>query len=120
MENFVGTSTTLLLSTGAGGVTSGNVNIGGLVIVGTGGSASLTGTIKESTGAEAARLAQIQPQPNTTYRLNGCPISSVNCVLIPLGTLPAANPLRDFVLDAGRPNSDDEDLALPDISSRDY
>ena len=120
IENTQGTSTTVLLSTGNGGVTTGNVNLGGLVIVGTGGSAALAGIIKNSTGPEAARLAQIQPQPSTTYRLNACPISSINCVLIPLGVLPAANPLRDFVLDTGRYNSDDDDVALPDISSRDY
>jgi fibronectin-binding autotransporter adhesin len=120
IDNTQGTSTNLVLSTGNGGTATGNVNIGGLIVSGTGGSASLAGTVRSSTGPEAARLAQIQPVPNTTYRLNACPIASVNCVLIPLGVLPSANPLRDFVLDTGRYNSDDDDVALPDISSRDY
>ena len=95
-------------------------------MVGSQKSASLFGTVANRGGQQAAGLATIfnfptvQPKPQSDYRLNGCPIGSVNCVLLPLGFLPAANPLHDFVLNAGVGYGGESDLALPDVSSRDY
>ena len=119
-DNLVAPQTAVLLYTNAGGTASGQIAVNQLYVVGTGGSTSLYGTIGTLTGPEAARAAGIVPNPQTTYRLNACPISSVNCVLIPFGALPPANPLHDFVLDPGAGRSTEDELTLPDVSSRDY
>jgi len=118
--NLVAPQADILLYTQNGGIVTGAVNIGSLTVIGTNGSASLTGVVANTTGPEAARLANIKPNPMTEYRFNSCPIGTVNCVLIPLNALPMSNPLRDYVLDTGQNNADDDDLALPDVSSKDY
>ena len=120
LDNLVGPSANVILYTRAGGAVSGQIDIGSLTVIGTNGSSLLNGFVAKTTGPEAAHLAAIKPDPSATYRLNSCPIGSVNCVLIPVAGLPPSNPLRDFFLDAGRGQSEDDDIALPDVSSRDY
>jgi hypothetical protein len=120
LDNLVARTTNIVLNTNNGGVVSGQIDIGSLTLIGTNGSSLLNGLIANTTGPEAAHLAAITPDPSATYRLNSCPIGSVNCVLIPVAGLPPANPLRDYVLDAGRNQSADDDISLPDVSSRDY
>ena len=119
-DNLSGPQTALLLFTNSGGTATGQINAYQLYVVGSAGSTTLIGSIANYTGPEAARAAGIKPQPQTAYRLNACPIGSVNCVLIPLAALPPLNPLRDFVLDAGANDNGDDELLLPDVSSKDY
>jgi hypothetical protein len=119
LDNLVGPQMSLILYLRTGGQASGTINVGQLTVIGTNGSSALNGFVANQTGPEAARLAAIKPDPSTTYRVNSCPIGSVNCVLIPLGTFLNTNPLRDYALDTGTSNNDDE-LALPDVSSTDY
>lgn len=119
-NNLVAPRTDLILFTNSTGKASGTINVNNLKISGVQGAASLFGSVNNIGGPEAARLATIGPRPASQYRLNGCPIASVNCILLPIGTLPAANPLRDFSLDANTNNGNDDDLALPDVSSTDY
>jgi hypothetical protein len=120
LNDLVGRTANIVLYQQTGGIAVGTVDIASLVVIGMNGSTTLTGFVNDTSGPEAARLADISPTPMATYRLNSCPIGTVNCVLIPVGTLPAANPLRDFVLDPGQNNNNDDDLALPDVSSKDY
>jgi hypothetical protein len=119
LNNLVGPQASLILYTRTAGTATGTINVGDLRVVGALGSASLFGNVANTDGALAARNASIRSNPSTNYRINGCPIGSVNCVLLPVGMLPSINPLRDFVLGLGS-NSGDEDLALPDVSRTDY
>jgi hypothetical protein len=119
LANLVGPQVSLILYTRYGGTVTGTINVGDLRVVGALGSAFLLGTVANTGGALAAHNATIRSNPSTTYRINGCPIGSVNCILLPVGIIPAVNPLRDFNLGLSS-NSGDEDLALPDVSSTDY
>jgi hypothetical protein len=119
-DNLASPQANVVLFTNTGGTATGQITVHELFIVGSDGSTSLYGSVANFTGPDAAHAATIKPNPQTTYRLNACPVGSVNCVLIPFGALPVANPLRDFALDPGNNGDTDDDLSLPDVSSRDY
>jgi hypothetical protein len=119
LDSVTGANANIILYA-RGGAVSGTIDVASLTLIGTNGSSQLYGFVANTTGPEAAHLAAIKPDPSATYRLNACPIGSVNCVLIPLAGLPPANPLRDYVIDAGRQAANDDDVTLPDVSSRDY
>ncbi|HVC59379.1 MAG TPA: hypothetical protein VND19_03305, partial [Acetobacteraceae bacterium] len=83
------------------------------------GRASLAGSIGGFNGQAAAAAAFIQPQPNANFRVNGCPIHSVNCVLLATQGVPQTNPANDIVL--GVPfNQNPEDLVVPAVSDERY
>jgi hypothetical protein len=44
----------------------------------------------------------------------------VNCVLLPLETIPAASPLENFSIGALLDSGDDDSLLLPIVSNQDY
>ncbi len=119
LGSISGGDLTLVLGQGPGQAT-GNVNVGALLVVGTGGSANLTGSVGGLGSEAAARQANILPLENAAYRINSCPIHSVNCVLIGLLTLPTTNPLQDLAIDSVRAAQEDPDVMLPVIASQDY
>jgi len=120
LNNLVGPQASLILYLRIGGTANGTLDVSQLSVVGQVGSTSLYGFVGSQTGPNAARLATITPNPATTYRINACPITSINCLLFPIGgTFLGTNPLRDYQFDTGSNNTDDE-LALPDVSSTDY
>jgi hypothetical protein len=119
LNNLVGPGADLILFLRAG-TASGNVVLNGLSIIGTGGNSNQFGTIGGLTGSAAAGKAKIGPQPNSKYQFNNCPVSSVNCVLSPINTVPQTNPLTNIVIGATRPPTDDLDLILPNVSDEDY
>ena len=84
------------------------------------GSARLTGTVAGLTGPAAAGAAGIQPNPNSNFRFNSCPIHSVNCVLLPALAVPTANPLNDIDFGSLFNPNDQDDLLLPIVSDQDY
>ncbi len=113
-----------------GGTATGTVvSAGRLAIHGTGGSAELTGELIDISGSPvggttAARFADsTRPAATgalTRYRLNGCVLSSVNCV-VPSQVLiiPQAPPQRvDIRLGGGAIT--DPDVQLPNIAEEDY
>ncbi|MBW6400971.1 filamentous hemagglutinin N-terminal domain-containing protein [Roseomonas sp. HJA6] len=113
-----------------GGTVTGNiVSAGRLGIHGTGGSAELTGQIIDISGTPvggttAARFAD-STRPASTgaltrYRINGCVVSSVNCVVpSQVLTIPQAPPQRiDIRLGGGAIT--DPDVQLPNIAEEDY
>ena len=116
-----GINTWLILAVDNGRI-SGQINVKDLDIVGAGqaGSADLTGTVNTISGFAAAGAAGIQPNPNANFRLNGCPIASVNCVLSPALSVPTANPLNDINIGTLFNPNEDEDLLLPIVSDQDY
>ena len=91
-----------------------------LVSTGQGSGASLTGTLNGLIGNAAAGAGHILPNINTIFQINGCPISSVNCVLLPTQGIPQASPLRDYVAGSIFNPGDEEDLLLPLVSDEVY
>ena len=64
------------------------------------GRADFTGTIDGDSGDAAAGVAFIEPQPNASFRIDGCPIHSVNCALLATQGVPTTNPANDINLGA--------------------
>jgi filamentous hemagglutinin family protein len=115
-----GKTTDLILVTRTGGIATGTVDVAALLVVGTGGKSDLFGQIGGLDGQIAANKANITPRPDANYRFNACPITSVNCVLIPIQTIPPISPLRDVPIIRDRPTQDDTDVQLPNVSDEDY
>ena len=118
-NNLSGPSAELILFTGPGTAT-GQINVGDLFVFGGAGATNLTGTVSGLNGSAAARASLIAPQPNTNYRINGCPIRSVNCILLPLATVAPTDPLQDLTIGQARDDEDDDDVLLPNVSDKDY
>jgi hypothetical protein len=115
--------TWLVLNLATGVQASGNVFVKALDVIYPGvglGSANLFGAINGNNGPVAAGGGQIVPTTNANYRFNNCPIASVNCVLLPVEGIPAANPLNEFNVTATTNPNDEEDLLLPVVSDQDY
>ncbi len=110
------------------GLTGGNAKATGviaakdldLVSTGQGSGAALTGTLNGLIGNAAAGAGHILPNINAIFQINGCPISSVNCVLLPTQGIPQASPLRDYVAGSIFNPGDEEDLLLPLVSDEVY
>ncbi len=112
-------TTDLLLFTGAGQAV-GRIDVGDLLVSGLLGGTNLTGTVRGLVGAAAARQSDIAPFLDANYRLNSCPIRSVNCILLPIETVPQDNPLRDLAIGQARDDQDDTDVLLPNVAEQDY
>jgi fibronectin-binding autotransporter adhesin len=116
-----GTNTWLILDIGTGKAT-GQIHVKSLDVLHSGqtGGASLNGTVTGLSGPAAAGAAGIQPNPNSNFRINSCPIGSVNCVLLPSQAVPTANPLNDIYFASLFNPNDEDDLLLPIVSDQDY
>ena len=116
-----GPATWLLLGI-AGGRISGSIFVQSLTLQYPAGysGAELSGSISNINGQAAAGQATILPLPNSAFRLNNCPIHSINCVLLPIEVLPAASPLQNFTIGTLLNDDEDDSLLLPIVSSRDY
>jgi hypothetical protein len=132
----------LVLDTGVGGRSSGTLNVGGLLVLGSGGSATLFGTVAGFGGFGAATVSQISPRVDLAYTINSCPIGSAACLLTQNALLAliaqvsaAANPaiaadnltsksvVAAPLLPApfgGASDEDGGDLVPPNISTVDY
>ena len=76
--NLVGTGANLVLALGSGSAT-GAMQVGGLLVIGQSGGATLTGSVAGVTTAAAAALGQITPATNPSYTFNGCTIGLAAC-----------------------------------------
>ncbi|WP_149538147.1 two-partner secretion domain-containing protein [Siccirubricoccus phaeus] len=107
---------------GAGNV-SGNIEAGRLGVVGSGGSMALLGTLNGQTGAGAAQFADISQvipaQVLTRYRVNGCVVTSINCVVPPqIQIIPPRTVDRaSLTIEAGRLNT--SEVIIPNVSDED-
>jgi hypothetical protein len=119
---IVGLDTWLILAMSNGSRTTGNIDVASLDVVFTGvaGGTSLTGIVGGLGGDEAAGAADLSPVANSVFQINGCPIGSVNCVLITTASIPAAPPLRDIFIGTISNPTDEEDLLLPLVSDQEY
>ena len=124
----------LTLNTGTGGTASGAITVNSLSVLGSGGSASLTGTVRGIGGTAAAPISSISPVFDFAYQINGCAIMAVTCggggvppgVFTPASTIfnPATFLRPDLItLDlltlTVAPDPADPDELLPNISRRD-
>jgi hypothetical protein len=115
-------NTWLILGLSNGAKATGGVNVLALdtVFTGLASSAQLSGSVGGLNGNAAAGAARIAPGSNATFRINGCPISSVNCVLLTTQGIPTASPLNGFVIGSLFDPNDQDDLLLPLVSDAVY
>ncbi len=124
LANLSAPSTNLVLSLGTGRAT-GQIEAASLLVIGSGGSAGLTGSVGGNTGFTAAETSNIEPGFNVRYLLNGCAIASASCTVQPSFLLPQSF-LRPDLLSLSlldltvTQDRDDPSLLLPNISDRDY
>jgi hypothetical protein len=81
-----GTGAELVLGLG-NGTANGTMQVGGLLVLGAGGSATLVGSVDGVTTQAAAALGQITPAVNSSYTFNGCPIGAPACALTTLSLI---------------------------------
>jgi len=87
--DLIGTGANLVLALGTG-TASGTMQVGGLLVIGKGGGATLAGSVAGVTTGAAAALGQITPAINPNYTFNGCTIGLAACGAPPiLPTTPA-------------------------------
>ena len=115
-------NTWMILSVG-NGTASGSFNVEALdfIYIQPGGQATfINASVAGLSGNAAAGAAFIQPQPNTNFRIDGCPIHSVNCTILTTQTLPQASPVSDIIVGAPGNSQNPEDLVLPVVSDERY
>ena len=115
-------NTWLILGLSGTGVATGNISVSNFdfAYTGTAGSASLTGVVSGLVGQSAATASYIDPSSSANFRLNNCPIHSVNCVLLPIEGAPVPAAFQEIQFGSPyRPDSDDGNLLLPIVSDSD-
>jgi hypothetical protein len=128
--NLVAPSTQLLLDLRRGGRATGAIDVAGLNIYAKGypdnqapqppqAPTLLTGEVGTYTGTAAAGAGYSHATPNINYQLNGCPVESLNCVLLSPLSVPVTQPISDFDVDTSARRRDDDD-ALPNVADVDY
>ncbi len=123
-SGLVAPKTWFILGLNAGAKAAGTVDVLYLDTVTTGqapgGGAALSGTVGGLGGDAAAGTSRIEPGSNAAFRINGCPIASVNCVLLTVQGIPAASPLNNFAIGSIFDPTDQDDLLLPLVSDEVY
>jgi filamentous hemagglutinin family protein len=80
-NNLVGPGSHIVLALGNGTAT-GTMDIGSLLVIGSGGAVTLRGSIDSVTTEAAAALGDINPATNPVYTFNGCEIGVISCTLV--------------------------------------
>ncbi len=120
LGNTTGRQADLILDLGLGGRAVGTIDVRNLTVYGGGGGTRLDGSIGGVSGQGAASRAGIGPQLSAEYQINGCPIASVNCVLLIVRLATPANPVQDLGLTAARDEREDPDIFVPNVAERDF
>ncbi len=106
------------------GFASGRIDVAGLNISyvepGSNTPSNLFGTVDGEQGPAASGAAFIKVLPNSDYRLNSCPIQSVNCILVSPIIVPVTNPVDDVEVTSPRRRRDDDDLIIPNVGEQDF
>ena len=121
---LVGPNINLVISAGTGGVVTGNVNLRHLTIT-SAKSVNLTGFLKTAAGQSisgpaAAANGSVIPTPLPVYKINDCPIGSVNCTILPTALVPVTDPLGNFDLSQRKRKHLYRNVQMPGIATRDY
>ncbi len=117
--DLVAPNTTLILDTGAG-TAVGTIDLGALIVIGNLGSSTLEGMVANLSGLVASSKATISPFQSPHYRLNSCPLMSVNCIFIAPEQVPQGNPLSNIAIVGAPPTQREIDLLLPNVAAQDY
>ena len=106
------------------GFASGRIDVAGLNISyvepGSTTPSNLFGTVGGEQGPAASGAATIKVLPNSDYRLNSCPIQSVNCILVSPIIVPVTDPVDDVEVTTPRRRRDDDDLIIPNVGEEDF
>lgn len=115
-------SAVFLLSDGAR--ITGTIEAARLGVHGSGGSATLTGVLGAKTGVAAAEFADltrpIAPASLQQYRLNGCVLSAVNCVVLPPVLVVPSRLAADVVIALERQRVRNPDVIVPDVAQEEF
>jgi hypothetical protein len=112
--------TDVTLDLGIGGRATANIEIRNLTVLGGGGGTTLRGTVRGFGGSSAASVAGLGPRASSEYRINDCPLASVNCVQIVV-TLPVStNPLAALTTIVAQEDRDDADTFVPNVAEKDF
>jgi filamentous hemagglutinin family protein len=124
LETVAAPRTWLILTLQNGSATALDLSLRRLDLsyAGSGGGAALFGTIGGLSGSAAAQSSFVLPQPNASYLLNGCPIGSVNCVVVQRDPVPVQKLLETADFAPARTPTDDPEFLqiMPNIARRDY
>jgi hypothetical protein len=120
LRTLDGPATDATLDLGGGGYAAGLIGLRNLTVLGTGGSTDLEGTIGGIGGQGAAGRAGLGPRLTPEYRINNCPLSSVNCVQFVVRLATPADPIRDLGLVGARDEREDPDIFVPNVAERDF
>ncbi len=115
-----GPTTDLTLDLGSGGYAAGLIALRNLTVLGFGGSTDLEGTIAGIGGQGAAGRAGLGPRLTPEYRINSCPLSSINCVQFVVRLATPADPIRDLGIVGARDEREDPDIFVPNVAERDF
>jgi hypothetical protein len=118
-DGLIAPSIAAVFSPGMGGTISGNVNLLSLLLL-NGKATDLSGTLDGLGGEAASGKGNVNPFPKPVYQFNACPIGSVNCIILPVETLPPGNPLQNFDIDQHKKKRLDKNVALPGVATRDF
>jgi hypothetical protein len=113
-------ATDVTFDLGNGGRASGLINVRNLMVLGTNGTTELEGTVRGFDGSVAASVAVIGPRVEPKYQINGCPIGSVNCILLIVQIPVVTDPLKELGVSTSRDNPDDPDIYVPNVAERDF
>jgi|GEM_PF-1635259 len=105
---------------GTGGRILADLVIRNLTVLGINGSAELRGTVRGFAGQSAASVSGLGPQPNASYKINDCPVGSVNCVQLVVQVPTNTNPLGTLGTIVTQDDRDDADIFVPNVADRDF
>jgi filamentous hemagglutinin family protein len=114
----------LLLVLEQGGSASGTLDVAGLNVFYTDGTLPsapvvLQGDVGGRGGFAAAAVGFSHHLPNVNYQINGCPIESINCILLSPLLVPIVDPVNDYAEGTQRKRHQDDE-ALPNVGEEDY
>jgi hypothetical protein len=114
----------LLLVLEQGGSSGGLIDVAGLNVFYTQGVVPippvvLHGTVGGRGGFAAAAVGFSHHLANVAYQINGCPIESINCILLSPLLVPIVDPVNDYAEGTQRKRHQDDD-ALPNVGEEDY
>jgi filamentous hemagglutinin family protein len=118
-DGLYGPSIELSVALGNSGTVSGNVDLQTILVI-SGTASNLTGLLDGVGGSAGASKGNVVPFPRPPFQFNACPIGSVNCIILPIESLPTANPLQNFDIEQRKRKSLNKNVTLPGVATRDF